>query len=123
MPEDIETNERYEGAYLNRVLSATFTPGSVFKTVTLAAALETIPDAESRIYHCDGSVVIGGETIVCSGTHGDQSLSEAFAHSCNAGLRPACRRAGRRDAPALRREGGPYGQLLRQHGGYRPGAL
>ena len=83
VPEDIETNERYEGAYLNRVLSATFTPGSVFKTVTLAAALETIPDAESRIYHCDGSVVISGETIVCSGTHGDQSLSEAFAHSCN----------------------------------------
>ena len=83
VPEDIETNERYEGAYLNRVLSATFTPGSVFKTVTLAAALETLPDAESRIYHCDGSVVIGGETIVCSGTHGDQSLSEAFAHSCN----------------------------------------
>lgn len=83
VPEDIETNERYEGAYLNRVLSATFTPGSVFKTVTLAAALETIPDAESRVYHCDGSVVIGGETIVCSGTHGDQSLEEAFAHSCN----------------------------------------
>lgn len=83
VPEDIETNERYEGAYLNRVLSATVTPGSVFKTVTLAAALETIPDAESRVYHCDGSVVIGGETIVCSGTHGDQSLEEAFAHSCN----------------------------------------
>ena len=83
VPEDIETNERYEGAYLNRVLSSTFTPGSIFKTVTLAAALETLPDAENRVYHCDGSTVIGGETIVCSGTHGDQTLEEAFAHSCN----------------------------------------
>ena len=40
MPEDITTNDRYKGAYLNRFLSSTFTPGSVYKTVTLAAALE-----------------------------------------------------------------------------------
>ena len=44
VPEDITTNDRYEGAYLNRFLSSTFTPGSVYKTVTLAAALEEIPD-------------------------------------------------------------------------------
>ena len=40
VPEDITTNDRYKGAYLNRFLSSTFTPGSVYKTVTLAAALE-----------------------------------------------------------------------------------
>ena len=44
VPEDITTNDRYKGAYLNRFLSSTFTPGSVYKTVTLAAALEEIPD-------------------------------------------------------------------------------
>ena len=43
VPEDITTNDRYKGAYLNRFLSSTFTPGSVYKTVTLAAALEDIP--------------------------------------------------------------------------------
>lgn len=83
VPKDIETNERYEGAYLNRFLSSTFTPGSVFKTVTLAAALEELPQAESRVWGCEGAVRIGEETIICSGTHGNQSLGDAFANSCN----------------------------------------
>ncbi len=83
VPQDIETNERYEGAYLNRFLSSTFTPGSVFKTVTLAAAIEEIPDLDSRTWTCTGSVDIGGETIICSGTHGEQDIGTAFANSCN----------------------------------------
>lgn len=83
VPEDIETNPRYEGAYLNRFLSSTFTPGSIFKTVTLTAALEKIPDLDSRTWTCEGSVQIGDETIVCSGTHGQQNIGDAFANSCN----------------------------------------
>lgn len=83
VPGDIETNERYKGAYLNRFLSSTFTPGSVYKTVTLAAALEKLPDWEERTWTCPGSVQIGEETIVCSGTHGEQNLKDAFANSCN----------------------------------------
>ena len=83
VPADVETNDRYQGAYLNRFLSSTFTPGSVFKTVTLAAALEEIPDLFDRTWECSGSVDIGGETIVCSGTHGVQHIGDAFANSCN----------------------------------------
>ena len=83
VPEDIETNDRYKGAYLNRFLSSTFTPGSVYKTVTLAAALERMPDLETRTWDCAGSVQIGEETIVCSGTHGQQHIGDAFANSCN----------------------------------------
>ena len=83
VPADIETNERYEGAYLNRFLSSAFTPGSVYKTVTLAAALENLPDAGERTWTCSGSTQIGEETIVCSGVHGQQSLQDAFANSCN----------------------------------------
>lgn len=83
VPKDIETNDRYKGAYLNRFLSSTFTPGSVYKTVTLAAALEQLPDIESRTWTCTGSVQIGDETIVCSGTHGEQHIGDAFANSCN----------------------------------------
>lgn len=84
VPEDIETNDRWKGAYVNRFLSSAFTPGSVYKTVTLTAALETIPDIESRTWNCTGSVQIGEETIVCSGVHGEQDLAAAFANSCNA---------------------------------------
>ena len=59
VPEDITTNDRYKGAYLNRFLSSTFTPGSVYKTVTLAAALEDIPDLADRTWTCSGSVQMG----------------------------------------------------------------
>ena len=84
VPEDIETNDRWKGAYLNRFLSAAFTPGSVYKTVTLTAALETIPGLEGRTWTCTGSAQVGEETIVCSGTHGEQHIGDAFANSCNA---------------------------------------
>ncbi len=83
VPEDIETSERYSGAYLNRFLSSTFPPGSVFKTVTLAAALEKFPNLYGQTWDCRGSVDIGGETIVCSGVHGEQDIRAAFANSCN----------------------------------------
>lgn len=83
VPENIETDDQYKGAYLNRFLSAVFTPGSVYKTVTLAAALEKLPDVQERTWTCEGSVQIGEETIVCAGTHGEQNLEDAFANSCN----------------------------------------
>ena len=75
--------DSYKGAYLNRFLSSTFPPGSVYKTVTLTAALEEIPDLMERTWTCAGSVQIGDETIVCSGTHGEQDIAAAFANSCN----------------------------------------
>ena len=83
VPADIEINDRYEGAYLNRFLSSSFTPGSVYKTVTLEAALQEIPDIQDRTWTCQGSVQIGDETIICSGTHGEQHIGDAFANSCN----------------------------------------
>lgn len=83
VPADIETNDRYKGAYINRFLSSTFTPGSIYKTVTLMAALEEIPDLAQRTWTCEGSVQIGEETIICSGTHGQQDIGDAFANSCN----------------------------------------
>jgi len=83
VPSDLETNDRYQGVYLNRFLSSTFTPGSVFKTVTVAAAIERLPNALSRTWKCSGSVVIDGETVTCSGTHGEEDLYAALANSCN----------------------------------------
>ena len=53
----------YEGVYLNRLLSAVYTPGSVFKIVTAAAALENAPDITERNFSCSGSVQIGDDTI------------------------------------------------------------
>lgn len=81
--DEIEGSAAYNGVYVNRLLSATFTPGSIFKTVTLAAALDTLPDAATRTFHCDGSFKIGGTTVTCTRAHGDLTLADAFAESCN----------------------------------------
>lgn len=77
------SGSQYEGAYLNRCISSSYVPGSVFKIVTLAAAIENIPDLYERSFHCDGSVIVGGEKITCTGNHGDQTIEQAFANSCN----------------------------------------
>jgi peptidoglycan glycosyltransferase len=42
-----------------------------------------MPDLFDRVWNCAGTVEIGDETIVCSGTHGEQSIGDAFANSCN----------------------------------------
>ncbi len=72
-----------EGAYLNRCLAASFVPGSVFKLVTAAAAIEKIPDLNERRFLCEGAVEIAGVEIVCSGYHGEQTFEEALSNSCN----------------------------------------
>ena len=82
-PEIQEGDERYEGVYVNRFLSSTFTPGSVFKTVTLTAAIENLPDLFGRTFTCTGSTVVGGETITCPSAHGTMDIGGAFANSCN----------------------------------------
>ncbi len=78
-----ETDKRYDGAYLNRCISAAYPPGSVFKLVTLAAALETVPDLYERRFDCAGSSVVDGNTIKCTAVHGSQTIEQALANSCN----------------------------------------
>lgn len=72
-----------EGAYINRCLSAAFVPGSVFKLVTAAAAIENIPDIYQRSFYCEGTYTIAGVDINCSGTHYTQTFEQALANSCN----------------------------------------
>ena len=72
-----------DGAYLNHAISSTFTPGSVYKLVTLAAAIDTVPDLFDRTFTCKGSVMVEGVQVNCTGYHGDQTIEQALAHSCN----------------------------------------
>lgn len=82
-PSSEEIEKNYDGVYLDKVLSSTFTPGSTFKVVTSAAAIENIPDIYDRTFHCDGEVEIDGSKITCEGVHGDISFKDALAQSCN----------------------------------------
>ena len=43
-PSDLNTNSAYEGVYINRLMTGLYTPGSTFKLVTAACAIENIPD-------------------------------------------------------------------------------
>ena len=80
---DGDDSGRYEGVYVNRFTQSTYIPGSIFKIVTLAAALEEFPDAEDLTFHCSGELELTGNKITCEGVHGDQNLKEAFRNSCN----------------------------------------
>jgi len=73
-------------AYLNRCLQGLYTPGSIFKIVTLAAALDYDPAVVQQEFTCSGTWEYEGGSIVCmSGrtAHGDMNLEKAFAKSCN----------------------------------------
>ena len=84
MPDvDADTSGVYDGVYVNRFFQAAYTPGSIFKIVTLAAAIETVPDWESLTFTCEGKTIIGGQEIICEGVHGTITLKQALAHSCN----------------------------------------
>lgn len=78
-----DTTGRYDGIYLNRFTQASFVPGSIFKIVTLAAALETVKDIEDRTFICTGTYEYGIDQVTCGGAHYEQTLKEAFANSCN----------------------------------------
>ncbi len=76
-------DKTYDGVYMNRLLSATFIPGSTFKLITATAALEKIDGVENRTFHCSGKVMIGDQLITCPDAHGDLTLDQALAVSCN----------------------------------------
>ena len=78
------------GAALNKqwrskVLNDTYEPGSTFKSVVLAAALEAGVISDSDRFFCPGYYVVNGRRISCSehSGHGDQTLAEAVQNSCN----------------------------------------
>ena len=81
--EEMEGNDAYDGVYLNRFLSGTFPPGSVYKTVVLSAAIERMPDLFDRTWTCTGSTQVGDGAITCPRAHGEQDISSALANSCN----------------------------------------
>lgn len=96
---DIEgdTSGKFEGVYLNRFLQSSYVPGSIFKVVTTAAALECVPDIESKTFYCDGSYEYGTEAVTCETAHGTLDLKGALAHSCNCSFAQIAQLVGRKN--------------------------
>jgi len=87
-PNDIEAYLNEDGNCLvDKVSQGAYAPGSVFKIVTAAAALESGRFDVTKKYICEGTVTIGGVEVSCSTGgkegHGGIDMTEAMAQSCN----------------------------------------
>ncbi len=63
-------------------------PGSIFKPVTLAAALQSGAARPSSGYYCPGYKLVLGRRVNCwrRGGHGAESLADVVKNSCNVGF-------------------------------------
>ena len=68
-----------------RMVTETYEPGSVFKIVTLAAALDSGAVNDSTSFKCNGYLNVLGQKIKCWRTkgHGSETLAQAVQNSCN----------------------------------------
>lgn len=71
--------------YWNRATQGLYPPGSTFKIITTAAALESIPGVTGMTFDCEGGLTVAGQTLRDFGgaTHGALTLKNAFVKSCN----------------------------------------
>ena len=88
---DFDPNEFQKYPAESRRIGAvadSYEPGSTFKIVTLAAALEEGVTEPGDQFYDPGYIKVNGETINCwaGGGHGSQTLAEVVQNSCNPGF-------------------------------------
>ena len=81
----------------SRAIDSRYEPGSTFKAMVLAAALEEGVVSESDRFYCSGSVQVAEHTIHCSRRQGhlDQDLTKAVGNSCNPAFMEIGKRLGK----------------------------
>ena len=79
-------NEALAEQWRNKAISDTYYPGSVFKIITSAMALEEgVVNADTSTFNCTGSMQVGDRLIHCHdwNGHGTQTFEQAIINSCN----------------------------------------
>lgn len=70
----------------NTAIVDAYEPGSTFKIITTAAALDSGAATTEDHFNCPGYKIVDGEKIKCwrsYNPHGDQTLAQAVENSCN----------------------------------------
>ncbi len=90
------------GTFMNKFISGDLTPGSIFKLVTSAAAIEKIPESKLKkfSFKCTGVHEIDGVKIRCPQVHGEVDFDGALAKSCNGAFAELSRKVGARTLSA-----------------------
>lgn len=80
-----EKQDLLNGMWRNECINDTYEPGSIFKTVTAAAALEEGVVTLEDTFHCPGYVVVEDRKIRCHkvGGHGSENFVQGTMASCN----------------------------------------
>lgn len=83
-PEDWQALQERQ-PFLNRAFNTCYPPGSLFKLVSVSAALEQHVISQDTIVNCLGHLTFAGRKYHCARTtgHGELTTCEAVAHSCN----------------------------------------
>ncbi len=78
-------NEVIQTVRRNKAVVDSYEPGSTFKAVVAAMAIETGACSLEDVYACGGSIKVLTETIHCANRngHGSQRFAEAVQNSCN----------------------------------------
>ncbi len=74
-----------QAQWRNKAISDLYEPGSVFKLITAAAALDTGACTPQDYFTCAGKIRVAGTTFRCANghIHGTQTFAQALAVSCN----------------------------------------
>lgn len=85
--EEEKLDLRYK-MWKNFCVSDTYEPGSTFKTITVASALEEDAILQTDSFYCPGFSEVGGWKITCNNKygHGTLTLPESLMKSCNCAL-------------------------------------
>jgi stage V sporulation protein D (sporulation-specific penicillin-binding protein) len=78
--------EYWNAMWRNPLVSDTYEPGSTFKLLTTAIALEEGVTSLDDRFVCTGSIVVAGQKLKCwrsYNPHGAENLVEAVGNSCN----------------------------------------
>jgi stage V sporulation protein D (sporulation-specific penicillin-binding protein) len=83
-----EMLDAFNPIWTNYLVSYTFEPGSIFKPIPVAAAVEEGVINEYNIYFCAGGHTVSGTWLPCwrRQGHGRQTLVEVLANSCNVAM-------------------------------------